>query len=63
MDVEQLDNGAGCASCRPAMNGTAAISCAAAACVLIIAHCIMAKYFCSCKKNLKQRIKELKEEE
>lgn len=30
---------------------------------LIFMHCMIAKHFCSCKKKLKQKIKELKEEE
>ena len=29
---------------------------------LIFMHCIIAKHFCSCKKKLKQKIKELKED-
>ena len=30
---------------------------------LIIMHVIIVKHFCSCKRKLKQKIKELKEEE
>lgn len=29
---------------------------------LIIMHCLIAKYFCACKKDLKEKIKELKAE-
>ena len=29
---------------------------------LIFMHCMIAKHFCSCKRKLKQKIKELKEE-
>ncbi len=30
---------------------------------LIIMHCMIVKHFCNCKRKLKQKIKELKEEE
>ena len=29
---------------------------------LILMHCLIVKHFCSCKRKLKQKIKELKEE-
>ena len=30
---------------------------------LIIMHCMIVKHFCNCKRKLKQKIKEMKEEE
>lgn len=43
-------------------DSAAALMCIIVSSALVMMHCMIAKHFCSCKRKLKQKIKELKEE-
>ncbi|MBO4421925.1 MAG: hypothetical protein J5879_00685, partial [Clostridia bacterium] len=43
-------------------DSAATLACIVVSSALIMMHCMIAKHFCSCKRKLKQKIKELKEE-
>ena len=43
-------------------NSAATLLCIVASSALVMMHCMIAKHFCSCKRKLKQKIKELKED-
>ena len=43
-------------------DSAATLMCIIVSSALVMMHCMIAKHFCSCKRKLKQKIKELKKE-
>lgn len=69
MSVEQLKkettNMLEKAACKLNICGqdsVATLMCIILSSALVMMHCVMVKHFCSCKRKLKQKIKELKKE-